>query len=98
MEWILDIAPLIPTPAEKVLKNCCKKVLPSVVLRGATTAAESHSKVEDMDGAIAELQTETCSNLVPPWEHLPPQDQLPTGFKNSHGIPPYGFNSLPSQG
>ena len=38
VDWILHIAPGVPAPAKKV---CCKKVLPSVVLRGATTVAES---------------------------------------------------------
>ena len=35
VDWILHIAPGVPAPAKKV---CCKKVLPSVVYRGATVA------------------------------------------------------------
>ena len=38
VDWILHIAPGVHAPAKKV---CCKKVLPSVVLRGAITVAES---------------------------------------------------------
>ena len=40
VDWILHIAPGVPAPAKKV---CCKKVLPSVVYRGATTVAESQT-------------------------------------------------------